>query len=246
MSIPGCADWLETPQGRYLIGWESAQVDHAVADVFGFHAIQIGLPECDFLRNNRIGFKFRYARSGSVSLVGDTHELPLASQSVDLVVLPHVLEFSAYPHQVLREVERVLVPEGQVVITAFNPFSLWGARRLVARSDGDFPWQGQFLSVRRMKDWLELLSFETSGVEFGAYVPPVTPQRWIEQWSFMDKAGRRWWPFAGGAYVIQATKRVRGMRLVAPAWRDRRARAKAFAPVVQREPVRIERTRRDD
>lgn len=217
-----------------------------MADVFGFHAVQIGMPECDYLRNNRIGFKFRCSNAGSVSLLSETHELPLASQSVDLVVLPHVLEFSAHPHQVLREVERVLVPEGQVLITGFNPFSLWGVRRLIARSAGDFPWQGQFLSVRRLKDWLELLSFETGRVDFGAYVPPVTPPRWIEQWGFMDRAGPRWWPFAGGAYVIQATKRVRGMRLVAPAWRDQRARAKAFAPVAQREPVQIERRRRDD
>ncbi|WP_374510923.1 class I SAM-dependent methyltransferase [Niveibacterium sp.] len=241
MSIPGCAAWLETPLGRYLIDWELAQVDARVADVFGFHAIQIGLPERDYLRNNRIGFKFRCARSGEVALISDTYELPIASQSVDLVVLPHVLEFSEHPHQVLREVERVLVPEGQVLITAFNPVSLWGARRLLAASTGEFPWQGQFLSVRRMKDWLALLSFESQPAVFGAYIPPVTPPRWIEQWNFMDNAGPRWWPFAGGAYLIQATKRVRGMRLVAPAWRDRRARAKAFAPVAQRDPVSIER-----
>lgn len=241
MSIPGCAAWLESPLGRYVIEWELAQVDARVADVFGFHAIQIGLPERDYLRQNRIGFRLRCARSGDVMLVAETFELPIASQSVDLVVLPHVLEFSEHPHQVLREVERVLVPEGQVVITAFNPFSLWGVRRLMASTTGEFPWQGQFLTVKRLKDWLALLSFESQPATFGAYVPPLAPARWIEQWGFMDNAGPRWWPFAGGVYVIQATKRVRGMRLVAPAWRDRRARAKAFAPVAQRKPLRTER-----
>lgn len=234
--MPDANLWLDTPQGRYLSEWESAKLDFVVADIFGFNAVQIGLPRFDYLRNNRMPRRIRCdeAAAPDVVLLSRAWELPFASASVDLVVLPHVLEFSLHPHQVLREVERVLVPEGSVVISGFNPFSLWGLRRAFARTGGAFPWQGQYLSVRRLKDWLTLLGMETHAGAFGCYVPPMQEEKWLRRLAFMDKAGARWWPFAGGAYVIQAVKRVRGMRLITPNWRDRRHSAKALSPVVQR------------
>lgn len=235
MSIPGFAEWRDTPLGHYLTTWEQTKVDALVADVFGFHAVQVGLPECDYLRNNRIGFKLRCGQGQRCGLLCEPYALPIETQSVDLVVLPHVLEFSPHPHQVLREVERILMPEGQVIISGFNPLSLWGLRRMAARRRGEFPWQGQFLTVRRLKDWLQLLGFETQGGAFGAYIPPVTQARWIERFRFMDAAGDRWWPITGGAYVIQGIKRVAGMRLIEPNWRAADKRAKNFAPLARRD-----------
>jgi len=87
--------------------------------------VQLGAPEFDFLRTNRMPFRFT-AGSGRVQVETDYTALPFAAASIDLVLLPHVLEFASNPHQVLREVERVLVPEGQVVIAGFNPISLFG------------------------------------------------------------------------------------------------------------------------
>ena len=86
-----------------------------------------------------------------VVVVHDFTELPFATQSLDLVVMPHVLEFSAEPHQVLREVERVLIPEGQVIICGFNPISMWGARQSAGRMTGAhfLPLHGEFISVPR-------------------------------------------------------------------------------------------------
>lgn len=214
--------------------WEQAKFDVMVADIFGYNAVQIGLPECEFLRANRMPFRFRSAAFGDVAVVANADALPFASASLDLVLLPHVLEFSRHPHQVLREVERVLVPEGSVVISGFNPLSLWGLRRLLARRSGAFPWRGQYLSVRRTKDWLALLGFETQSGSFGCYAPAVTTAKWLERWRFMDKAGDRWWPFFGGTYMLQGIKRVQGMRLITPNWRDRRATAKRLSPVAQR------------
>lgn len=234
MSIPGFAEWRDTPLGRYMVAWEQSKVDALVADVFGFHAVQVGLPECNYLRNNRIGFQLLCGQGTGAGLICEPFALPLETQSVDLVILPHVLEFSPHPHQVLREVERILMPEGQVMITGFNPVSLWGLRRLLARKHGVFPWQGQFMSVRRLKDWLQLLGFETQGGAFGAYIPPVTQQHWIDRFRFMDEAGDRWWPIGGGAYVIQAIKRVAGMRIIEPNWRLANQRRKNLAPVAQR------------
>jgi SAM-dependent methyltransferase len=235
MSIPGFGDWLQTPQGQYLLQWEQARYDAVVADIFGFNALQIGLRECDFLRANRIPFRFRCdgdGESGGIDVLSDLQHLPFATASIDLVVLPHILEFVAGPHQVLREVERVLVPEGHVVITGFNPFSLWGFRRRMAGHGGPFPWCGNYLSVMRLRDWLALLGFETRAGSFGCYVPAVTQERWLRRWHWMESAGNRWWPFAGGAYLVRAIKRIHGMRVITPKWKERRARAQALSPAV--------------
>lgn len=234
MSIQGFDDWLATPQGQYVLAWEQAKYDLLVADVFGFNALQLGLPQYDFLRANRMPFHFRCDDKDTVctEVRASSYHLPFASGSIDLVVLPHVLEFDARPHQVLREVERVLVPEGQVIVTGFNPYSLWGVRRKFARAGAAPPWRGQYLSVQRLKDWFALLSFETQAGSFGCYAPPVA--RELQRWRFMELAGNRWWPIAGATYIIRAIKRVHGMRLITPVWHNRKARANALAHVAQR------------
>ena len=225
--------WLSTPQGAYVLNWELAQFDSAVDDVFGFRAVQIGLPEVDFLRQNRIPYRFTLALEHGAALAADPLQLPLASQSVDLVVLPHVLEGHHNPHDVLREVERVLMPEGQVVISGFNTVSLWRLRQAFAKRGGA-PWDAKFIGVLRLREWLRVLGFELNGGKFGCYVPPFREGKWLQRFAFMDKAGARWWPVTGGVYVVRAVKRVHGMRIVTPAWRQERARRRALAPVSQR------------
>jgi len=234
--------WFETSRGRYVLAWEQAQFDNAVDDVFGFHAAQVGLPGVDFLRENRIPLRIRAGREAGCTLAAEPTRLPLASHSMDLVVLPHVLEFSEHPHQILREAERVLRPEGQIVISGFNPLSLWGMKRMMGaalgRSDKvEFPWRGRFIGMLRLKDWLELLGFELNGGRSGCYAPPFVQARWLERFAFMEKAGERWWPIAGATYVVRAVKRHVGMRLVTPAWRDERAKRPALVQVARRDNV---------
>jgi SAM-dependent methyltransferase len=227
--------WLSTPQGAYVLGWELTQYDSAVDDVFGFRAVQVGLPEVDFLRQNRIPFRFSLALEPGAALAADPLQLPLASQSVDLVTLPHVLEFHPNPHEVLREVERVLVPEGHVVISGFNTVSLWRARQLFTfGKEKATPWDAKFIGLLRLREWLRLLGFELNGGMFGCYAPPFAKRAWLERFAFMEKAGSRWWPITGGIYVVRAVKRVQAMRLVTPAWRKERARRRALAPMTQR------------
>jgi SAM-dependent methyltransferase len=168
-------------------------------------------------------------------LRSDPMQLPLASQSIDLLALPHVLEFCPKPHAILREAERVLMPEGSVVISGFNPLSLWGAARALGWERRRYPGCGRYIGLLRLKDWLALLGFELDGGRFGCYAPPFSQRRWLERFGFMEKAGERWWPICGGVYVVRAVKRVAGMRLVMPAWRTRRAPKKALQPVTQRE-----------
>lgn len=246
--------WYGTEQGRYVLHWEQTQIDVAVTDVFGFHALQLGLPDFDFLRESRIPLRMVTALTAPTRLptqsqppqsqppqpphlLCETQALPLASQSMDLVLLPHVLEFSSQPHAILREAERVLRPEGQIVITGFNPLSLWGLRRALPSAQSQMPFQGQFIGLHRLKDWLTLLGLELNGGRFGCYAPPFANATWLRRAAFMEKAGDRWWPIAGAVYAVRAIKRVVGARMVTPAWRQRRAAAPGLVQVARRENV---------
>ncbi len=202
--------------------------------MFGFRAVQIGLPEVDFLRQNRIPYRFSLALEPGAALAADALQLPLAAQSVDLVALPHVLEGHDNPHEVLREAERVLMPEGRLIISGFNTVSLWRLRQLFTFGEAGSPWDSHFIGLLRLRDWLRVLGFELDGGRFGCYAPPCRSRIWLDRFAFMEKAGARWWPITGGLYVVRAVKRVPGMRLVTPKWRKERARRRALAPIPQR------------
>lgn len=234
--------WLESPAGSYVRAWEQARLNALTTDIFGFNAVQIGLPQVNGLEGNRMPNKWLtdthlpQNTDVPIVMVHDFAELPFASQSLDLVVLPHVLEFAAEPHQVLREVERVLIPEGQVIICGFNPASLWGARQAAGRLSGAhfLPQDGEFIRVARLKDWLKLLNMEVNRGHFGCYAPPCATEKWLTRFSFMEKAGDRWWPYFGAVYIVQAIKRIKGMRLIGPAWKKKTARATQGVPVTNK------------
>ena len=222
------SDWHATPLGRYLLEREQDYFDRTVADIFGYNALQLGLPGIDLLQASRIPLRVHVNPSVPAELKADFRDLPIASNSVDLVLLPHTLEFSENPHQILREVGRVLMPEGHVVIACYNPWSLWGLRRTFGRKDG-YPWSGRFITLPRIKDWLTLLGLEIAGGQMCCYSPPCGTEKWLQRFAFMDDAGDRWWPIAGGVFFLQAIKRVRGLRLIMPSWSDRLAPAKSLA-----------------
>ncbi len=240
-------------------------MDALVADVFGFHALQLGLPELDALRANRMPHRWLAVdaayegwspaesiapnnlplpfldeadavRGPSLSLRCDFDSLPYPSSSLDLVVLPHALELARDPHQTLREVERVLVPEGRVVIVGFNPASLWGVWQRMGRwratSDLLLP-NGEFIAYWRLRDWLRLLNLEVEAGSFGCYRPMLRQQRSWDRLAWMEHAGDRWWPVLGAVYFVVAVKRMRGMRLVGMTKRSRLNPKAAPAVVAQ-------------
>jgi SAM-dependent methyltransferase len=262
--------WLQTAPGRYLLEWEQDRLDQAVTDAFGFHAVQLGVPELDGLRANRMPHRWVVSdslvvpealplpppRDGlittqpadePVSLFCEFDALPFPDHSIDLVALPHSLELARDPHQTLREVERVLVPEGRVVIAGFNPASLWGLRQraghlkrgmgLGRESRLYLPRAGEFIGYWRLRDWLRLLGFEVEAGRFGCYRPPLASARWLERFAWMDAVGDRWWPVLGSVYFVVAVKRVRGMRLVGLVKNERRKAKAASAVVANREPA---------
>lgn len=239
-------DWLATPPGQYLQAWEQAQIDTAVANVFGFHALQLGLPDIDALRANRMPHRWVASHdptekaAGQAAFVTDFAALPFAANSLDLVVLPHTLELSADPHGTLREVERVLMPEGRLVICGLNPVSLWGFRQ--RRAHG-YKWLGfdrfflpqavEFIGYLRLRDWLRLLNLEIEAGHFGCYRPAFSTQKWLTRFAWMDKLGARSWPFLGSAYLLVAVKRVPSMTLLNPGWKPVRSLAKTSVSVAQ-------------
>lgn len=246
------SEWFATPQGGYVLAREQAYFDRTVSDIFGYNALQLGLPEHDFLHVNRMPLRisggnqagktirarhgaagpcdagvpatnFSPQSAGCAPNVSDVRlictELPFDGDSLDLLLIPHVLEFSEQPHQVLREAARALRPEGNLIISGFNPRSLWGLHRALNRREG-YPWQGNFIALPRLKDWLALLDFEVVGGRFAAYAPPFHQAKWLERFAFMEAAGDRWWAVRGGVYFLHAIKRVHGMRLIKPKWNE--------------------------
>jgi SAM-dependent methyltransferase len=241
-----------------VLEWEQTQLDRVVSDVFGYHALQLGLPQLDTLRENRMpcrglvldaasgasapySFPRAQAHAGNRvsepergSALGelaqlpapfgrsavwcDLLDLPFEAQSVDLIVMPHTLEFTSDPHRLLREAERVLMPEGQLIILGFNSLSLWGARQSVGKMTGRpfVPAAVDLIAFTRLKDWIKLLGFDLERGRFGCYRPPLGSEQWLARYGFMEAAGDRWWPIFGATYMIKAIKRVRGMRLVGP------------------------------
>ena len=220
-------------------------MDSAVADMFGYHALQLGVPQLDGLRDNRMPHRWvatevasDAATAGTAQVSFYTHfsALPFPAQSLDLVLLPHALELSDDPHATLREVERTLVPEGKVVICGFNALSLWGLRQTRGHVYHRLGWDnlylpsaGQFIGMRRLRDWLNLLGFEVEVVQFGCYRPAVRSDAWLQRWDWMDRLGARWWPVLGSAYFLVAVKRVRGVRLLGASWKT--------VPVAVRKPA---------
>lgn len=240
---------MKTPPGRYLLAWEQAAFDRAVADVFGYHALQMGVAELDGLQASRIQRRWLAldqpppARSAPcrAALVNDFSALPFAENSLDLVLLPHALELSPDPHATLREVERVLVPEGRVVICGFNAASLWGLRQRRARlyrrmglGQLYLPAEGDFIGYWRLRDWLRLLSFEVESGRFGCYRPAVDSEPMLGRFGWMDRVGERCWPILGAVYFIVAVKRVRGVRLLGARWKSKPAIAAAPVSVANR------------
>lgn len=230
-------DWFATPPGRYQLAWERAQLDLAVANIFGFHALQLGLAELDALAANRMPHRWlaTHVPTPGAAFVTDFSALPFPSNSLDLVVLPHSLELAPDPHATLHEVERVLVPEGRVVICGLNPASLWGLQQRRAYlyhclGFGQlFVPQGEFIGYWRLRDWLRLLGFEVEIGRFGCYKPAFSSEPWLQRFDWMDRAGKRWWPILGAVYFLVAVKRVRSMTLLSPTWKS--ARALLSAPV---------------
>jgi SAM-dependent methyltransferase len=176
--------------------------------------------------------------ANNIAFFTEFEALPFAENSLDLLILPHSLELSPDPHATLREAERVLVPEGKLIICGFNPLSLWGFKQkrshLYKRLNfGDLylPEAGEMIAYRRLRDWLRLLNFDVEPGHFGCYRPAVRSAGMLQRFAWIDKLGERYWPILGAVYFVVAVKRVRGMRMISP--------IKKLREIVKSAPVSV-------
>lgn len=214
--------WYKQPLGQRLLESEQALLDRVLPDLFGYHLIQLGShTDSDLLRNSKIHHRSivgECCASPQLSCCASPDALPIDSDSVDVVVMPHILEYAADPHQVLREVDRVLIPEGHAVIMGFNPWSLWGCWRLAAKFRGAFPWNGQFRSTARIKDWCQLLGFDILACHHYFYRPPFQRSAVMDRLQFMERIGNRWQPPFAAGYLLLTKKRKSMLTPVRPRW----------------------------
>lgn len=208
--IIGIDDWLKTSIGISLLEWESSHLDAAVVNRFGYHALQLGLPELHGLRANRMPHQWlaleRFptptpeSLAHPVDLLCDFRALPFPADCIDLVLLPHVLEFSPDPQLVLQEVERVLIHEGRVMICGFNPFSL---------NYPQLPEVRKFIPYWRLKNDLNRLGLEVESIH--------------------------WQSLLGIAYCMVAVKHVRGMHLLKSPWKTVMPKAEKAIPATKQQ-----------
>ena len=265
----GLDDWLRTPPGRHALAWEQAQYNALVADIFGYHALQLNLapdlPAIDALSANRMPHRWRAAlampdtrtpddaaesgvssapvalgdsleaaraavapsRPAPVALVADPAALPFAEASLDLIALPHTLEYCADPAAALREVARVLVHEGRLAVSGFNPASLWSL-------SGALPGDGDPIGPRHLRTLLEGAELELHTVRHGGH--GLAPRH--ERAGPLARLSERLWPARGALWCAIAIKRSPGPKLVGQSWKTQLAPTNAQPGVAQRtEPV---------
>lgn len=229
----GLRAWYASPLGRSLLEAEREALDAVLPDLFGYYLVQLGAGCEEYLLGASL-IRRQVLIDDTVPCAEMAHDrisalcahaglLPLRNDSVDVVLLPHTLDFERAPHDVLREAERALVPEGHVVILGFNPWSLWGVRRLFTWRRRQAPWSGSFRSIIRIRDWLALLGFDVVLSRSCFFRPPLRHPGLMRRLQWLERPGARWWPYLGGTYIIVARKRVATLTPIKPRWRPRRS-----------------------
>ncbi len=221
--------WFSRVPGREIANEQIAHLDRLLPNLFGYHLLQVGrLADLDLLSQSRILYRNVVEIDGQEHshaypvVHGTATALPVESDSIDVVVLPHILEFEAHPHEALRESARVIVPDGHLLICGFNPWSMLGCWRYLKRRQQAVPWRGRFVALTRLRDWLALLGFDVLSQDACFFKPPFGNERLLKRLDFLDKIGSRMPAYFCGAYLLLARKRVTTLTRVRSRWRPRR------------------------
>ena len=217
--------WREQPLGALIANHETEVFARLCAGLFGYHLVQLGefgdsgsyLSTCPVQAKSVLQVGTQYTTLG-MNACAESFRLPIATDSIDALIFPHTLDFSLDPHQLLREADRVLIPNGRLVLSGFNPLSLFGVRRLVTLRKKTVPWSGQFVPYHRLQDWLSLIGFDIESAEVLMFRPAFSRLSWLQKFAFLDRYGQRFWPMLAGVYVVRAVKRVSRLTPVGPRW----------------------------
>jgi len=214
-------EWLLTPLGQALLQQEVRVAEEALDGIFGEVCLQLGVwgERHTFMRLTRTQRCALIGEStaGEPCAVADFHRLPVESDSIDAVLLPHTLDFSERPHEMLREIDRVLRAQGHIVILGFKPGGLWGLRRLIPGA-GMPPGADHLISEKRLRDWLKLLDMRIQSTQRYFFRWPL-PRRKVNTSQKWELRGQTLWPEAAACYMLTAQKRVSALTPVKPLWR---------------------------
>jgi SAM-dependent methyltransferase len=211
-SLAPLSEWFDSSLGQLLVQNEQALIDEELHNLFGYHLLQLSVTKhLDFTQASRISHRFAlYPQNTDCPFVAgraDFNHLPLPANSIDLVLLHHVLDYSQSPHHVLREAASVLISQGHLLVVGFNPWSLFGLWRWLVRFFSRAPqWRHQSLRLGRVLDWLTVLDFEPVVIKQGFYCPPCTKPGITKYLQWMDRWGKRLSSPCGGFYLIVARK----------------------------------------
>ena len=216
--------WWLGAQGQALVAAESLLTAESLDNVFGWEMLQLGgwgysanlLASCRTRRHAVAASLAEWQDGAKADLIARASQLPIASDSLDAVLLPHTLESATDPYAVVREVDRVLTGEGQLLILGFRPFSLWGLRGRMARA-GFPPGIKRLLPERQVRDWLRLLGYEVANTRRYLYDLPWGVPRPAQE--VLRRSWLHWW--SAGAYLIKARKRVYTLTPIRPKFRER-------------------------
>lgn len=229
-------EWYLTPAGQNLYKELLVKVDELLPSLFGYYALQIGglAEDIDLMSSSRIGQKtYMTLNTDKGNLVANPLALPFPPNTLDLIVLPHTLDISPKPHQVLREIHRVMISEGHLVLIGFNPFSMMGLSKLIFLRSQRAPWSAHFFTPRRLKDWLSLLGFKLVATEHVGLQPPIQNMRFQQRMKFLSKAEKVGLGRLGGLQIFIAKKRELTLTPTLQPWKPRRR----MIPVNVTEPT---------
>jgi len=218
--------WYGQPPGQHFGMAEAAILRELLPLLFGYYLLALGGPLTpELLQASPVSRRWLMGLHGkpeqAAALLVESEQLPVATDSVDVLVLSHVLEFSRDPVATLKEVDRVLIPEGHALILGFNPLSLWGLWRGFGghRRGWESPLRGaELCSVPRLRSWLALLGLEAVSVHYHSYRLPQREPQTPERLASLETLGRRYCRPLGGGYVLLAKKRVSTLTPIGPRW----------------------------
>jgi len=215
--------WQELPAGELVLSELNQKLAPWWPKFFGYHLAKLGPLSAQLdSSGSTIRHQFSVAEPGYNSdILADIDDLPLQKHSVDVCVMSHVFEFSVDPHHIIREANRVLIPNGYLVITGYNPFSLAGLNKLVPFRRQKAPWNERFFSPMRVKDWLHLMGYEVQFDErciHSTLASAVSTHSVARSWQSLAD---RMLPSFGSIYVIVAKKRQLPLTPIKPKWKLR-------------------------
>jgi len=161
--------WYQTPRGKLLKELEIDYIRRSITVSCQQTILQLGglgwedeFVDCTLYKNYIVLDAKALSSKDALKIQAKAYSLPLQNDSVDMIIVPHLLEFDSFRFQTMREIERILKPEGLLVIINFNPWSIWVRYQYLWDKKMADSWGGHFISRSRILDLLKLFNFEVS------------------------------------------------------------------------------------